>query len=81
MCDRVAKYSDWLVKLIDMQPEDYPQDPQMGGYHPMPRQQRFGSHNCGYLRQGSPTQFLGFCSKPTPLIVRKSKSVDLKIQP
>jgi len=24
--------SDWIVKLIDVYPEDYPQDPKMGGY-------------------------------------------------
>jgi putative CocE/NonD family hydrolase len=27
--------SDWIVKLIDVYPEDYPQDPQLGGYQLM----------------------------------------------
>ncbi len=27
--------SDWVVKLIDVYPEDYPQDPRMGGYQLM----------------------------------------------
>jgi uncharacterized protein len=27
--------SDWIVKLIDVYPEDYPQDPKMGGYQLM----------------------------------------------
>jgi putative CocE/NonD family hydrolase len=27
--------SDWIVKLIDVYPEDYPKDPKMGGYQLM----------------------------------------------
>src|SRR5205085_3254160 len=27
--------SDWVVKLIDVYPEDYPKDPKMGGYQLM----------------------------------------------
>ena len=27
--------SDWIVKLIDVYPEDYPKDPRMGGYQLM----------------------------------------------
>src|SRR5262249_24041068 len=27
--------SDWIVKLIDVYPENYPQDPKMGGYQLM----------------------------------------------
>ncbi len=27
--------SDWIVKLIDVYPEDYPKDPSMGGYRLM----------------------------------------------
>ncbi len=57
--------SDWIVKLIDVYPEDFPPDPKMGGYQLMIANDVFR----GRFRKGFETPVAMAPNQPTEIVV------------